>query len=40
MVVVNHHLLCADFALKGDGFGELCPRPMRSLSMRPTSYRK
>ncbi|MCP5414805.1 MAG: ATP-dependent DNA helicase [Chromatiaceae bacterium] len=25
VVVVNHHLLCADFALKGDGFGELLP---------------
>ena len=25
IVVVNHHLLCADFALKGDGFGELLP---------------
>ena len=25
VVVINHHLLCADFALKGDGFGELLP---------------
>lgn len=25
IVVINHHLLCADFALKGDGFGELLP---------------
>jgi ATP-dependent DNA helicase DinG len=25
VVVVNHHLLCADFALKDDGFGELLP---------------
>jgi ATP-dependent DNA helicase DinG len=25
VVVVNHHLLCADFALKEDGFGELLP---------------
>ena len=25
LVVVNHHLLCADFALKGEGFGELLP---------------
>ena len=25
VVVVNHHLLCADFALRGDGFGELLP---------------
>jgi ATP-dependent DNA helicase DinG len=25
IVVVNHHLLCADFALKDDGFGELLP---------------
>ena len=25
LVVVNHHLLCADFALKGGGFGELLP---------------
>jgi ATP-dependent DNA helicase DinG len=25
LVVVNHHLLCADFALKDDGFGELLP---------------
>ncbi|MCU7919361.1 MAG: ATP-dependent DNA helicase [Candidatus Thiodiazotropha sp. (ex Epidulcina cf. delphinae)] len=26
LVVVNHHLLCADFALKEEGFGELLPR--------------
>ena len=25
MVVVNHHLLCADLALKEEGFGELLP---------------
>jgi ATP-dependent DNA helicase DinG len=25
VVVINHHLLCADFALKDDGFGELLP---------------
>lgn len=25
LVVVNHHLLCADFALRDDGFGELLP---------------
>jgi ATP-dependent DNA helicase DinG len=25
VVVVNHHLLCADFALREDGFGELLP---------------
>ncbi len=25
IVVVNHHLLCADFALRDDGFGELLP---------------
>jgi ATP-dependent DNA helicase DinG len=25
IVVINHHLLCADFALKGEGFGELLP---------------
>ncbi len=25
VVVVNHHLLCADFALKEEGFGELLP---------------
>ncbi len=25
LVVVNHHLLCADFALKEEGFGELLP---------------
>ncbi|HPQ23578.1 MAG TPA: ATP-dependent DNA helicase [Gammaproteobacteria bacterium] len=25
VVVVNHHLLCADFSLKDDGFGELLP---------------
>jgi len=25
IVVVNHHLLCADLALKDDGFGELLP---------------
>ena len=25
IVVVNHHLLCADFAIKDDGFGELLP---------------
>ncbi len=25
IVVINHHLLCADFALKDDGFGELLP---------------
>lgn len=25
VVVVNHHLLCADLALKEDGFGELLP---------------
>ncbi len=25
LVVVNHHLLCADFSLKEDGFGELLP---------------
>jgi len=26
VVVVNHHLLCADFAIRDDGFGELLPR--------------
>ncbi len=25
LVVINHHLLCADFALRDDGFGELLP---------------
>ena len=25
VVVINHHLLCADFAIKGTGFGELLP---------------
>ncbi|MET0024275.1 MAG: ATP-dependent DNA helicase [Sedimenticola sp.] len=25
LVVINHHLLCADFALKEEGFGELLP---------------
>ena len=25
VVVINHHLLCADFALKDDGFGEILP---------------
>ncbi len=25
LVVVNHHLLCADMALKEEGFGELLP---------------
>lgn len=25
MVVINHHLLCADFSLKEEGFGELLP---------------
>lgn len=25
LVVINHHLLCADFALKDEGFGELLP---------------
>jgi ATP-dependent DNA helicase DinG len=25
LVVVNHHLLCADFAIREDGFGELLP---------------
>lgn len=25
IVVINHHLLCADFAIKDDGFGELLP---------------
>ncbi len=25
IVVINHHLLCADFALKEEGFGELLP---------------
>jgi ATP-dependent DNA helicase DinG len=25
LVIVNHHLLCADFALRDDGFGELLP---------------
>ncbi|MGD2118216.1 MAG: ATP-dependent DNA helicase [Chromatiales bacterium] len=25
VVVINHHLLCADFALRDDGFGELLP---------------
>ncbi len=25
VVVINHHLLCADFALKEEGFGELLP---------------
>jgi ATP-dependent DNA helicase DinG len=25
LVVINHHLLCADFAIKDDGFGELLP---------------
>jgi ATP-dependent DNA helicase DinG len=26
VVIVNHHLLCADFAIRDDGFGELLPR--------------
>lgn len=26
LVVVNHHLLCADWALRDDGFGELLPK--------------
>ncbi len=25
LVVINHHLLCADFSLKDEGFGELLP---------------
>jgi ATP-dependent DNA helicase DinG len=25
MVIINHHLLCADFAIKDEGFGELLP---------------
>lgn len=25
VVVINHHLLCADFAIKDEGFGELLP---------------
>jgi len=25
LVVINHHLLCADFSLKEEGFGELLP---------------
>ncbi len=25
LVIINHHLLCADFALKAGGFGELLP---------------
>lgn len=25
LVVINHHLLCADFAIKDEGFGELLP---------------
>ncbi|MGV6826624.1 MAG: ATP-dependent DNA helicase [bacterium] len=25
VVIINHHLLCADFSLKEDGFGELLP---------------
>ncbi len=25
LVVINHHLLCADMALRGEGFGELLP---------------
>ncbi len=25
LVVINHHLLCADLVLKGEGFGELLP---------------
>ena len=25
LVVINHHLLCADLALKGEGFGEVLP---------------
>jgi len=25
LVVINHHLLCADFALRDDGFGEILP---------------
>jgi ATP-dependent DNA helicase DinG len=25
VVIVNHHLLCADLALRGDGFGDLLP---------------
>jgi len=25
LLVINHHLLCADFALKNEGFGELLP---------------
>ena len=26
IVVINHHLLCADFSLKDEGFGELLPQ--------------
>jgi ATP-dependent DNA helicase DinG len=26
LVIVNHHLLCADMALKGGGFGEILPQ--------------
>ncbi len=25
LVIINHHLLCADFAIKDEGFGELLP---------------
>ncbi len=25
LIIINHHLLCADFALKEEGFGELLP---------------
>ena len=31
MVVVNHHLLCADFARRATGSASSCPRPMRSF---------
>ncbi len=45
VVIVNHHLLCADFALRDDGFGELLPsadcyvwtRRISSPRRRPTS---
>ena len=37
VVVVNHHLLLADLALKQDGFGELLPGRRPLSSTRHTS---
>ena len=39
LVVVNHHLLLADLALKQEGFGEILPGAQPSCSTRRTSCR-